>query len=457
MAMNNSQGTPTGRRGYGLHPKPELDREQEASISQDIVSRIYQEELAKLAYAAQRAGNLAESTLYQQELAKLAKNVRSRSSSVDSRSPGAVHVKTERVEVGGVTIKKERTDSEDSQTEPTDLSKRSSPSSKNEDNLRHAGSAFFLVRPRSNGHGGFDPMSAYAGVNDSLSPLQKMQSIANSLSLQAQSPSHLPQKPLKPVLPPITQEQFDRYSNLNTDDLVRKVKDTLSQYSISQRLFGENVLGLSQGSVSDLLARPKPWHMLTQKGREPFIRMQIFLEDKEAIPRLVANQYKIAPEKLMRSHGSYGPYPATAESPFDTTGVPNQPQPPPAHQQPPMVLPEAIKRERSPSTPDSIASNPQSSVYEVAAMTTELDTLAVTCKVKEVLLFHNLGQKLFGESILGLSQGSVSELLSKPKPWHMLSLKGREPFIKMQMWLNDPTGIDRLRAWHNEYKGRRKC
>jgi len=61
---------------------------------------------------------------------------------------------------------------------------------------------------------------------------------------------------------------------MNTDDLVRRVKDALSQYSISQRLFGETVLGLSQGSVSDLLARPKPWHLLTQKGREPFIRMQ---------------------------------------------------------------------------------------------------------------------------------------------------------------------------------------
>lgn len=51
---------------------------------------------------------------------------------------------------------------------------------------------------------------------------------------------------------------------------------------------------------------------------------------------------------------------------------------------------------------------------------------------------------MFGENVLGLSQGSVSELLSKPKPWHMLSIKGREPFIRMQMWLNDPTNIDRL-------------
>ncbi|XP_012942600.1 homeobox protein cut-like 1 [Aplysia californica] len=88
---------------------------------------------------------------------------------------------------------------------------------------------------------------------------------------------------------------------MKTDDLGKKVKETLSQYSISQRLFGESVLGLSQGSVSDLLARPKPWHMLTQKGREPFIRMQIFLEDADSIPKLVSSQYRIPPDKLMRS------------------------------------------------------------------------------------------------------------------------------------------------------------
>ena len=88
----------------------------------------------------------------------------------------------------------------------------------------------------------------------------------------------------------------------------KQVKEQLSQYSISQRLFGESVLGLSQGSVSDLLARPKPWHMLTQKGREPFIRMKMFLEDDNAVHKLVASQYKIAPEKLMRT-GGYGGLP----------------------------------------------------------------------------------------------------------------------------------------------------
>ena len=48
--------------------------------------------------------------------------------------------------------------------------------------------------------------------------------------------------------------------------------------------------------------------------------------------------------------------------------------------------------------------------------------------------------------VAGLSQGSVSELFSKPKPWHMLSIKGREPYIRMQLWLTDPHNIEKLLA-----------
>ena len=48
--------------------------------------------------------------------------------------------------------------------------------------------------------------------------------------------------------------------------------------------------------------------------------------------------------------------------------------------------------------------------------------------------------------VAGLSQGSVSELFSKPKPWHMLSIKGREPYIRMQLWLTDSNNIEKLLA-----------
>ena len=59
--------------------------------------------------------------------------------------------------------------------------------------------------------------------------------------------------------------------------------------------------------------------------------------------------------------------------------------------------------------------------------------------------------QLFGEAVLGLSQGSVSELLCKPKPWHMLSIKGREPFIRMQLWLADASNnIEKLQTLKSE-------
>lgn len=55
-----------------------------------------------------------------------------------------------------------------------------------------------------------------------------------------------------------------------------------------------------------------PLHLLTcvfslPQGREPFIRMKIFLEDDNAVHKLVASQYKIAPEKLMRTGGYTAP------------------------------------------------------------------------------------------------------------------------------------------------------
>ncbi len=73
-----------------------------------------------------------------------------------------------------------------------------------------------------------------------------------------------------------------------------------------------------------------------------------------------------------------------------------------------------------------------------------------------VILCVDAGQRLFGESVLGLTQGSVSDLLSRPKPWHKLSLKGREPFVRMQLWLNDPHNVDKLRDVKKmEKKGKR--
>uniref|UniRef100_A0A7M4F395 Homeobox protein cut-like n=1 Tax=Crocodylus porosus TaxID=8502 RepID=A0A7M4F395_CROPO len=252
-------------------------------------------------------------------------------------------------------------------------------------------------------------------------------------------PAYVP-RTLKPTVPPLTPEQYEMYMyrEVDTLELTRQVKEKLAKNGICQRIFGEKVLGLSQGSVSDMLSRPKPWSKLTQKGREPFIRMQLWLTDQ--LGQGISQQ----------------PNPAQA-SPGDTQSSPSPPPSPSEHEKPPQEpLTLALESSKENQQPESRSGSalggktyPSSQgpvgIQEIVAMSPELDTYAITKKVKEVLTDNNLGQRLFGESILGLTQGSVSDLLSRPKPWHKLSLKGREPFVRMQLWLNDPHNVEKLR------------
>uniref|UniRef100_F6YGU2 Homeobox protein cut-like n=1 Tax=Monodelphis domestica TaxID=13616 RepID=F6YGU2_MONDO len=252
-------------------------------------------------------------------------------------------------------------------------------------------------------------------------------------------PAYVP-RTLKPTVPPLTPEQYEMYMyrEVDTLELTRQVKEKLAKNGICQRIFGEKVLGLSQGSVSDMLSRPKPWSKLTQKGREPFIRMQLWLTDQ--LGQAISQQ----------------PNPTQA-SPAEARSTPSPPpspgEPEKSSQEPLSLTLESSKENQQPegrcssslSGKTYTSSQAPGGIQEIVAMSPELDTYSITKKVKEVLTDNNLGQRLFGESILGLTQGSVSDLLSRPKPWHKLSLKGREPFVRMQLWLNDPHNVEKLR------------
>ncbi|XP_066055648.1 homeobox protein cut-like 2 isoform X1 [Chamaea fasciata] len=252
-------------------------------------------------------------------------------------------------------------------------------------------------------------------------------------------PTYVP-RTLKPTVPPLTPEQYEMYMyrEVDTLELTRQVKEKLAKNGICQRIFGEKVLGLSQGSVSDMLSRPKPWSKLTQKGREPFIRMQLWLTDQ--LGQGISQQPTPSQASPVEPQPSPSPPPSPAEN---EKGC----------QEPLTLALESSKENQQPESRSTPAlggkTYPNSQgpvgIQEIVAMSPELDTYSITKKVKEVLTDNNLGQRLFGESILGLTQGSVSDLLSRPKPWHKLSLKGREPFVRMQLWLNDPHNVEKLR------------
>ncbi|KAI9534271.1 hypothetical protein NQZ68_014679 [Dissostichus eleginoides] len=263
-------------------------------------------------------------------------------------------------------------------------------------------------------------------------------------------PAYIP-RALKPTVPPLTPEQYEMYMyrEVDTLELTRQVKEKLAKNGICQRIFGEKILGLSQGSVSDMLSRPKPWSKLTQKGREPFIRMQLWLLDQlgqSLNPPLHHGHTLDADQSSVTAQSSPSPPPSPAESPLEPGSLSLESSK--ENQQPEgLLLPPHPDGGKPPPGLMAPQQPPQPlGIQELVAVASELDTYTITKKVKEVLTDNNLGQRLFGETVLGLTQGSVSDLLSRPKPWHKLSLKGREPFVRMQLWLNDPHNVDKLRA-----------
>ncbi|XP_014842398.1 PREDICTED: protein CASP isoform X4 [Poecilia mexicana] len=199
-----------------------------------------------------------------------------------------------------------------------------------------------------------------------------------------------------------------------------------------------------EGILSDTLTRHKPWNKLNQRSREPsYLRMQTWLNGDQAqnthVPQ-AQNQ-----EGTPKTSASCSPAP---ESPLSSAeesvnGLAGDPLASQSSGLKPLSE-DPSGGESQPGTPLPLPGHSGLSIQEMVAMSPELDTYAITKKVKEVLTDNNLGQRLFGETILGLTQGSVSDLLARPKPWHKLSLKGREPFVRMQLWLQDPHSVEKL-------------
>ncbi|KAM9801488.1 cut-like homeobox 1b [Neosynchiropus ocellatus] len=225
------------------------------------------------------------------------------------------------------------------------------------------------------------------------------------------------------------------WSSMHTDP-----RRSLSNQAVEEN---HNLEDSKEGILSDSLSRHKPWNKLNQRSREPYLRMQPWLngdQGQNAHIQQPQNQ-----EGTPKTSASCSPAP---ESPLSSAeesvnGIAGDALLSQSSSHKPLSE-DPSGGESQPGTPLPVPGHSGLSIQEMVAMSPELDTYAITKKVKEVLTDNNLGQRLFGETILGLTQGSVSDLLARPKPWHKLSLKGREPFVRMQLWLQDPHSVEKL-------------
>ena len=121
------------------------------------------------------------------------------------------------------------------------------------------------------------------------------------------------------------------------------------------------------------------------------------------------------------------------------------PSTPPSLTQP--VRPRSYSSNGMPESPaESAASGRRVSTASTDSNGINLDTAGVSQRIREILSTHNIGQRLFAKHVLGLSQGTVSELLSKPKHWDKLTEKGRESYRKMHAWASDDSNVLALKA-----------
>ena len=301
-------GSGTSRPGSVSGTKHSATTPCGESDPRDIVARIYREELQKLAAMAKTNGNFAEYVMYEGELERLSQSGTvaseplpavsspaparrrkdSRHSGSSKRSvPPAVDRRTTPQTVLWCAVENPIVD------HPEDLTTRSSQSrvqmdksgDMNNTSNQCAVSASLVVHstPDMNCAGTNLASSADLSSLDAIlnvaqqegativkseelsddvdtdvqrlplkadgdcSPLDLMRTIADSVTSKSHKKSTSAET-TRYALPPITAEQLKRCSYLNTDEVVAAVRSTLADYSISQRLFGEAVLGLSQAS-----------------------------------------------------------------------------------------------------------------------------------------------------------------------------------------------------------------
>ena len=100
---------------------------------------------------------------------------------------------------------------------------------------------------------------------------------------------HTQQETVNSPIDTQTPEDFDmsRFEDLDTREIAEALTNELKKYSIPQAVFARKVLNRSQGTLSDVLRKPKPWNEL-RGGREIFRKMKEWLDLPEVkrIPQL---------------------------------------------------------------------------------------------------------------------------------------------------------------------------
>ena len=196
-----------------------------------------------------------------------------------------------------------------------------------------------------------------------------------------------------------TKAEEEEIEALDTIDIAHRVLALLTSQRrngvIGLGTFAKLVLNMSRQTASKLLYSPKPWHQSSTTVRERYRKMHAWLRATEAPQR-------------QQGRATTSVSSATSSSFVSSNG----------------------KRRQQSTTAVAVNAAERRQPF--------IDTTKLVCKVKEMMRAFDISQDLFARCILGLKRNTLSQLLAWPKPWSKLMARGREPYIRMQMFVNEP-------------------
>uniref|UniRef100_A0A0N4Z787 CUT domain-containing protein n=1 Tax=Parastrongyloides trichosuri TaxID=131310 RepID=A0A0N4Z787_PARTI len=242
----------------------------------------------------------------------------------------------------------------------------------------------------------------------------------------------------------MTNKEFKFEGSLNTVDLCKEVKKHLNNTNFSLKGFAEHILDMTQSSASDVLTKPKEWHMLTKRGRIPYIKMRAYLDIYESLEEeleiIAAEEKQEQLEFLNITYNkSFKPdlsivNEKVTHSPDNVKNCSRLMRRKKIAVQKTslLIIPNSLRRRNNRNFKRFTILPPNTLV-----LTNEMKILLDECKISPTM---------FAKEILGIKQQEFQRIVYSPRPWNLLSVSDKEVYIKIRKFLSNPDLVRKLKV-----------
>lgn len=252
--------------------------------------------------------------------------------------------------------------------------------------------------------------------------------------------------------------------DLDTLSIVNSLKQKMKYEGLSQTKVAR-FLGKGQATVSQILNNPKPWAMLTERGKDTYRLLKLWLDQQmlteaeegstasydEQIQKL-SSVTGLPHEQVQRWLQIYRSDPSSPlhngllsdslKSDYDTHSSPLFRESPKND----MLLDLTRIRLKEEDIIDLFKKAPDCEATDICTQYAErvnlwiargnfLSTEDISGEVRREIEKHSISQGMFSQKILRRKQATLSEALCHPKPWGRLSDRGKLIYCFMKLWL----------------------